>query len=77
MFFGATVTVCGEDGENRTYSIVGVDEADAGRGLISWVSPLARALLKSREGEVVRLQLPDGIDELEVVAVVYEAILLA
>jgi transcription elongation factor GreB len=77
VFFGATVTVCGEDGENRTYSIVGVDEADAGRGLISWVSPLARALLKSREGEVVRLQLPDGIDELEVVAVAYEAIILA
>ena len=71
VFFGATVTVCGHDGAERTYSIVGVDEADAGRGLISWVSPLARALLKARAGDVVTLHIPGGVDELEVVEVAY------
>lgn len=71
VFFGATVTVCGPDGAERTYSIVGVDEADAGRGLISWVSPLARALLKARAGDVVTLHIPGGVDELEVVEVAY------
>ena len=71
VFFGATVTVCGSDGVERTYSIVGVDEADAGRGLISWVSPLARALLKARAGEVVTLHIPGGVEELEIVDVSY------
>ena len=71
VFFGATVTVCGQDGEDRTYSIVGVDEADAGRGLISWVSPLARALIKAREGDVVTLQTPGGKEELDVVEIRY------
>lgn len=74
VFFGATVTVCGSDGCERSYSIVGVDEADAGRSLISWVSPLARALLKARESDVVRVQLPGGIEELEVVEISYRAI---
>src|SRR5574340_359734 len=55
VFFGATVTVCDDSGCESTYSIVGVDEADAGNGLISWVSPLARTLLKLREGEVAAL----------------------
>ncbi len=77
VFFGATVTVCGADGAGRTYCIVGVDEADAGRGLISWVSPLARALLKAREADVVSLRLPNGVEELEVVEVVYRSISLA
>ena len=71
VFFGATVTICGEDNNERTYSIVGVDEADAGRGLISWVSPLARALLKARVGDFVTLHIPDGMDELEVIEVAY------
>ena len=71
VFFGATVTVCGGDGCERTYSIVGVDEADPGRGLISWVSPLARALLKAREDDVVRLLIPGGVEELVVAEVVY------
>lgn len=76
VFFGATVTVCGQDGATRTYSIVGVDEADAGRGLISWVSPLARALLKARAGDVVALLIPGGVEELEVVEVAYRYISL-
>ena len=71
VFFGATVTVCGQDGEARTYSIVGVDEADAGRGRISWVAPLARALLKAREGDVVTLQTPGGKEEIEVTEIRY------
>lgn len=49
VFFGATVTVCNTRGEEQTYSIVGMDEADPGRGWISWISPLAGALLKARE----------------------------
>lgn len=76
VFFGATVTVCGDDGCERTYSIVGVDEADAGRNLISWVSPLARALLKARAADVVKVQLPGGMQELEIVEISYCAILL-
>jgi len=71
VFFGATVTVCGEDGSERTYSIVGVDEADPARGLISWVSPLAKALLKARADDVVMLRIPGGAEELVVAEVVY------
>jgi transcription elongation factor GreB len=71
IFFGATVTVCGLDGINRTFSIVGVDEADPAKGMISWVSPLARALLKTRVDDTVTLRLPNGVDELLVVEVAY------
>lgn len=71
VFFGATVTVCDSNGCENTYSIVGVDEADAGGGMISWVSPLARSLLKLREGEVVVLRTPVGVQELEIVSVTY------
>ena len=74
VFFGATVTVARQDGTESTYSIVGVDEADAGRGLISWVSPLARALLKARADDVVMLRVPGGAEELVVVDVIYQAI---
>ena len=71
IFFGATVTVCGSDGEQRTFSIVGVDEAVPARGLVSWVSPLARALLKARVDDSVNLRLPGGVDELQVISVTY------
>ncbi|MDP2760111.1 MAG: transcription elongation factor GreB [Sideroxyarcus sp.] len=74
VFFGATVTVCHEDGIERTYSIVGIDEADAGKGHVSWVSPLARVLLKARADDTVMLPLPDGAEELVVVEVSYRAI---
>lgn len=74
VFFGATVTVCHGDGVERTYSIVGVEEADVNKGHISWVSPLARALLKARPDDEVRLQLPNGIEELVVVDVRYQNI---
>lgn len=74
IFFGATVTVCGLDGEKRTFSIVGVDEANPAAGLVSWVSPLARALLKAREDDTVTLRLPNGVDELQVIEVAYRSI---
>lgn len=74
VFFGATVTVCHEDGTERSYSIVGIDEANASKGLISWVSPLARVLLKARADDVVMLPLPEGVEELVVVEVEYRHI---
>ncbi len=74
VFFGATVTVCHGDGNERTYSIVGIEEANAGKGHVSWVSPLARVLLKAREDDVVMLPLPDGVEELVVVKVEYREI---
>src|SRR5689334_14256096 len=66
VFFGATVTVRDEHGDERTVSIVGVDEIDTARGYISWISPMARALIKSREGDTVTLRTPGGVEELEV-----------
>ncbi|MBX3616506.1 transcription elongation factor GreB [Nitrosomonas sp.] len=74
VFFGATVTVCNDQNEEHTYSIVGMDEAEPSRGRISWISPLAKALLKAREGDMVMLQTPGGLEELEVVAIRYEAL---
>ncbi len=74
VFFGATVTVLDENGQEATYSIVGMDEADPARGRISWVSPLARALLKAREGDCVRCQVPGGYRELEILKVRYQAL---
>ena len=71
VFFGATVTVSDANGVENTYSIVGVDEADVASGRISWISPLARALLKLREGEVAALRTPTGIIELEVMDISY------
>jgi transcription elongation factor GreB len=66
--------VCHEDGQERTYSIVGIDEANASKGHVSWVSPLARVLLKAREDDVLMLPLPDGVEELVVVKVEYREI---
>ncbi|MDR3298764.1 MAG: transcription elongation factor GreB [Candidatus Accumulibacter sp.] len=74
VFFGATVTLCDERGEEQTYRIVGVDETDFARGRISWISPLARALTRAREGDRVRFQSPSGWREVEVVGVEYVAI---
>ena len=71
VFFAATVTVCNADGEESTYQIVGIDEADATAGRISWISPLARALLKAREGDRVRFDSPGGLRELDIVEVSY------
>jgi transcription elongation factor GreB len=74
VFFGATAVIRNLRGEERTVSIVGVDEIDTARGYISWVSPMARALLKAREGDTVTLMTPGGEEELEIVAVRYQAL---
>lgn len=71
VFFGATVTYADDAGEERTVTILGIDEADSAQGQVSWVSPIARALLKAREGDVVRLVTPAGPQEVEVLAVQY------
>lgn len=74
VFFGATVTVCNAEGEENTYTIVGIDEMDVARGRISWISPLARALIKAREGDTVRFQSPLGWREIDIVEVRYVSI---
>lgn len=71
IFFGATVTVSYDGEPEMVYAIVGIDEADVSRGRISWISPLARTLIKAREGDVVRLQTPAGIREIEILEVRY------
>jgi transcription elongation factor GreB len=70
--FGATVTIRDGAGEQSTYRIVGVDEADFDRGWISWCSPVARALLNARKGQRVRFETPDGTQELNIVEIAYE-----
>ena len=70
-FFGATVTYADSEGCEHTVSIVGIDEAEPAKGRVSWISPIAKALLRSREGDLVKLQTPAGIVELEVIAVRY------
>lgn len=71
VFFGATVTYETADGSERTVRIVGVDEAEVERGEVSWVSPIARALHKAEEGDLVTLRTPAGTEEIEVVEIVY------
>ena len=74
VFFGATVTIADENGDEQTYQIVGIDETDFSRNRISWVSPLARALTRAREADIVRFQSPAGMREIEVLSVEYIAI---
>lgn len=74
VFFGATVTVMHASGEEKTYSIVGIDETDVARGRISWISPLAKALLKAHEGDTVNLRTPAGTESIEIIAVEYRPI---
>ena len=70
--FGATVTVRESDGNEATYRIVGVDETDVDRGWISWISPLAKALLNGRRGERIRFKFPSGEETLEILDIRYE-----
>ena len=74
VFFGATVTVMDEGGEEKTYSIVGIDEADVSRGRVSWISPLAKALIKAHEGDRITVKTPAGDETLDIVSVEYKAI---
>ena len=71
IFFGATVTYATAAGGQRTITIKGIDEADSLAGEVSWVSPIARALLKARQGDEVTLATPGGTQTLEVLAVRY------
>ena len=70
VFFGATVTY-DQAGAERTVTIVGIDETDAEHGRVSWLSPIARALMKAQEGDVVSLRSPTGVEPIEVVEIKY------
>ena len=71
VFFGATVTYANEDDVENTVTIVGVDEAEIDRNEVSWISPIARALMKARVGDVVEIRTPAGPERIEVVAIRY------
>ncbi len=71
IFFGATVTYANAAGDERTITIKGIDEADSLTGEVSWISPIARALLKAREGDEVQLVTPRGVERIEVLEVRY------
>jgi transcription elongation factor GreB len=73
VYFGATVRYADAQGVERQVTIMGIDEADSARGQVSWVSPVARALLKAHEGDIVRLQTPAGVHEIEILEVSYPA----
>jgi transcription elongation factor GreB len=71
VFFGATVTTANAEDKKRTVKIVGVDEVDLEKGHVSWISPIAKALMRAHEGDIVRLRTPAGEEELEIVKVSY------
>jgi transcription elongation factor GreB len=71
IYFGATVTYATGSGEERTVSIVGIDEVDPARGRVSWISPIAKALLRKQPGDRLRLATPGGLEEIEVIDVTY------
>ena len=73
VFFGATVTYANGDGDERTITIKGIDEADSSKGEVSWIAPISRALLKARVGDEVSLVTPVGVERIEVVEVEYPA----
>ena len=74
IFFGATVTVADQEGAEATYAIVGIDEADAGRGYLAWTSPMAHALLRARVGDTVSVQTPGGRRQVDIIDVRYQKI---
>ena len=71
VFFGATVTYANRAGDERRITIKGIDESDSARGEVSWIAPIARALLKARVGDEVSLMTPGGLETIEVVDVRY------
>ncbi len=77
VFFGATVTYATASGTEQTVRIVGIDEMDPAQHYVSWISPIARALIKAHEGEKVQLRTPGGDEEIEIIEVRYEAIPMA
>jgi transcription elongation factor GreB len=77
VFFGATVTYATASGDEQTVRIVGIDEMDPAQHYVSWISPIARALIKAHEGEKVQLRTPGGDEEIEIIEVRYEEIPMA
>ena len=77
VFFGATVTYVTPGGDEQTVRIVGIDEMDPTKHYVSWISPVARALIKAREGDTVNLRTPAGEQEIEIIEVRYEEIPMA
>ena len=73
IFFGATVVYLEDDDSERTVTILGIDEADSAQGQVTWVSPIARTLLKAREGDVLKLVTPVGVRDIEIISVRYPA----
>jgi transcription elongation factor GreB len=71
VFFGATVTYAQEDGTEKTVKIVGIDEADITHDKVSWISPVAKALLKAEVGDSVKLKMPSGSEILTIIKIVY------
>jgi transcription elongation factor GreB len=71
IFFGATVTYTDDTGLERTITIKGIDESNSALGEVSWISPIARTLLKAREGEELKLVMPDRVGDIEVLKVTY------
>ncbi len=74
VFFGATVTYLREDGSQHTVTIVGIDEANLDENKISWLSPVAKALMKAREGDTIHLRTPTGSEELEIESITYKIV---
>jgi len=74
VFFGATITYANSRNEEKTVTIVGIDEANLEKGRISWIAPIARALMKAYEGDTVQLRIPGGIETLEIIEIRYEAV---
>jgi transcription elongation factor GreB len=73
VFFGSTVRIKNKEGE-KTITIVGIDETDTAKGRVSWISPVAKALIKAREGDTVSLRTPGGLEQLEILEVRYDPI---
>jgi transcription elongation factor GreB len=71
IFFGAQVDIVDQSGAEQSFQIVGIDETHLGPNRISWISPIARALIKAREGDTVRFQSPAGLREIDVLSVRY------
>lgn len=72
VFFGATVAYSTHDGHRNEVTIVGIDEVDPAHRRVSWISPIARALLRSREGDSVQFQTPSGPETIEILEVRYD-----
>lgn len=72
IFFGATVCYADETGQETTIAIVGVDEVDMEKNHVSWISPIAKALIKAREGDTIQFQTPEGLKELDILKVTYQ-----